>query len=148
MSTVNKFEGLEVWKLAGELCKDVFQLTLCESFSKDFGLKDQIRNSIGSIMDDIAEGFERDGNRELRQFLSISKGSFGERRSQLYRAFDQSYLSFEHLERISQKTITLGRKVSKQIQYLKTSELKGNKFKPAKPQKQLEPKNPQEQLKP
>jgi four helix bundle protein len=58
MSTVKRFEDLEVWKLARLLCKDVFQITVREAFSKDFGLKDQIRNSSGSIMDNIAEGFE------------------------------------------------------------------------------------------
>ena len=112
MSTIKKFEDLEVWKVARELCHDIFKLTLQDAFSKDFGLKDQIRGSSGSVMDNIAEGFERDGSREFVQFLSISKGSCGENRSQLYRARDQNYITKEQFELLSQKTIDLGRKIS------------------------------------
>ena len=140
MSTVKKFEDLEVWKLARLLCNDVYQITLREAFSKDFGLKDQIRNSSGSIMDNIAEGFERDGNREFGQFLSISKGSCGECRSQLYRVLDQNYITNDHFELLSQKTIDLGRKISNLMIYLKNSEIKGNKFKPAESPQQKQQK--------
>ena len=133
MSTIKKFEDLEVWKMARELCQEIFQLTLQEVFSKDFGLKNQIRDSSGSVMDNIAEGFERDGSREFVQFLSISKGSCGESHSQLYRALDRNYITKEQFELLSQKTNDLGRKISNLMIYLKNSELKGNKFKPAKP---------------
>ena len=130
MSTVKRFEDLEVWKLARELCNDVFQLTSQKDFSRDFGLRDQINNSSGSIMDNIAEGFERDGSKEFSQFLAISKGSCGECRSQLYRALDRKYISPEQFELTSQKTIDLGRKIANFMSYLKSSELKGNKYKP------------------
>lgn len=137
MSTVKRFEDLEVWKLARELCQEVYQFTLQEGFSRDFGLKNQINNSNGSVMDNIAEGFERDGSKEFSQFLAISKGSCGECRSQLYRAFDRNYISQEQFELTSQKTIDLGRKISNFMSYLKSSELKGNKYKPpTQPQKQ------------
>lgn len=142
MGTVKKFEDLEVWKLARELCQEVFHLTLLEAFSKDFGLKNQIRDSSGSVMDNIAEGFERDGSREFIQFLSISKASCGECRSQLYRALDRNYLTNEHFELLSQKTIDLGRKISNLINYLKISEIKGNKYKASSPDKN---KLPQQQ---
>lgn len=136
MSTIKKFEDLEVWKLAREFCQEVYELTLQEDFSRDFGLKNQINNSSGSIMDNIAEGFERDGNKEFSQFLSISKASCGESRSQLYRALDRKYITKEQFELLSQKTIDLGRKISNLMTYLKNSEIKGNKFKAPDPQQQ------------
>lgn len=88
---IDRFEDLEIWKEARELCKFVFELTSIEIFNKDFKFRDQIRSSSGSIMDNIAEGFERGGNKEFIQFLYISKGSCGETRSQAYRAFDFKY---------------------------------------------------------
>jgi len=139
MTSIKRFEDLEVWKLAREFCQEVYQQTLRESFSRDFGLKNQINNSSGSVMDNIAEGFERDGTREFVQFLSISKGSSGESRSQLYRALDRNYITNEQFEALSQKTIDLGRKISNLMIYLKNSEIKGNKFKPPDP-KQQKPK--------
>ena len=131
MSTIKRFEDLEVWKLARELCNDVYQLTLQKDFSRDFGLRDQINSSSGSVMDNIAEGFERDGSKEFSQFLAIAKGSCGECRSQLYRALDRNYISQEQFELTSQKTIELGRKIANFMSYLKSSELKGNKYKPS-----------------
>jgi len=138
MSTIKRFEDLDVWQMARVLCQEVYVLTLREAFSKDFGLRNQISNSSGSVMDNIAEGFERDGNKEFCQFLSISKASCGECRSQLYRALDRNYITNEQFELISQKTIDLGRKISNLMTYLKSSEIKGNKFKTtsSQPQKQ------------
>ena len=74
MSTIKRSEDLEVWKLARELCNEIFLLTNRPAFSKDFGLKNQINGSSGPAMDNIPEGFERDGNKEFIQFLSNSKG--------------------------------------------------------------------------
>jgi len=80
---IERFEDLEIWIEARELCKSVFSITEKEPFNRDFKFRDQIRASSGSIMDNIAEGFERGGNKEFIQFLSIAKGSCGETRHRL-----------------------------------------------------------------
>ena len=85
MATIKRFEDLEIWQNARKLSKEIIQISVTTDLKNDYRLKDQIKSSAGSIMDNIAEGFERDGNLEFRQFLSISKGSSGETRSQLYR---------------------------------------------------------------
>ena len=86
MATLNNFEDLEIWKLAREICKDIYIIINYKEFSKDSGLVRQINNSSGSIMDNIAEGFEREGNKEFGQFLSYSKGSCGECRFSTYQS--------------------------------------------------------------
>ena len=84
MTTIAKFEDLAIWQNAREFCKHIFDLTQNSDFATAYKFKDQIRASSGSIMDNIAEGFERDGNKEFIQFLFIAKASCGETRSQLY----------------------------------------------------------------
>ena len=95
MATINKFEDLEIWQLAREICKDVWFLFETTSLGNDFKLKNQMNGSSGSVMDNIAEGFERNGRREFIQFLSIAKGSCGELKSQLYRSLDRKHISKE-----------------------------------------------------
>ena len=105
MATIKQFEDLEIWQSARELCQDVFKIIKTTPLGNDYKLRDQINGSSGSIMDNIAEGFERDGKNEFRQFLSIAKGSCGETRSQLYRVFDKKYINQEKFEEIKKKTI-------------------------------------------
>ena len=93
MATIKRFEDLEIWQKARVLCNTIYPLTITGSFERDFKLRDQINGSSGSVMDNIAEGFELDGKNEFRQFLSISKGSCGEVRSQLYRALDRNHIT-------------------------------------------------------
>lgn len=129
MSTFKKFEEIVSWQKARELNKTLGKYIDEGRFNKSYKLISQIEGSAGSIMDNIAEGFERGGNREFIQFLYISKGSCGEFRSQLYRAADRGYLmesEFEELYGMAMEAIVL---LQKLISYLEQSELKGPKYK-------------------
>jgi len=110
------------------LCKVIFEITSTEPFCNDFKFRDQIRSAGGSSMDNIAEGFDRGGNKEFNQFLSISRGSTGEVRSQSYRAFDFKYISEDKLNDLLERTDRLSRKTSNLMQHLKNSERKGSKY--------------------
>ena len=125
---IERFEDLEIWKEARELCKRVGEVTSISPFVNDFKLRDQIRSSSGSVMDNIAEGFERGGNKEFIQFLGIAKGSCGETRSQSYRAFDYHYIDQIVLDDLISRTLLLSKKISSFITYLKNSDYKGSKF--------------------
>lgn len=110
--TIKCFEDLENWQDARDLCKNVRKITLKEPFIHDYKFKDQLNRSSGSIMNNIAEGLDRDGSKEFRQFLSISKGSCGEARSQCYRAFDSGYISREESDELIHRTLILSQKIS------------------------------------
>jgi four helix bundle protein len=126
---VKQFEDLEVWRDARRLTQAIYRLTKAEKFSKDFALRDQIQRATISIMSNIAEGFERGGNQEFCQFLYIAKGSCGEVRSQLYIALDQSYVSRNELDQLTDSYKRLSSMISNFIAYLKNSGMKGEKFK-------------------
>jgi len=128
MATINNFEDLEIWQKARDFCQNIFHITNNAKFSKDYRLRDQIRASSGSIMDNIAEGFERNGNKEFIQFLFISKGSCGESRSQLFRAFDYDYIERKEFDELMIDAKNLSQNISNFIKYLKQSEMKGSKF--------------------
>lgn len=129
MATISRFEDLDICKEARALCKTIYQISNRSPFAQDFSLKDQIRRSSGSVMDNIAEGFERSGNGEFIQFLSIAKGSLGEVQSQLYRSFDQNYVSQEELDILTGQIKRIGGGTMKLMNYLRNCEIKGIKFK-------------------
>lgn len=129
MATIKRFEDLDIWKLAREFSKEIYEITNKGKFSKDFRLRDQIRASSGSIMDNIAEGFERDGRKEFIQFLYIAKGSCGEARSQLYRSCDVGYISKNDFEIYYQKAMIISQSLSNFIKYLRQTEINGLKNK-------------------
>ncbi len=128
MSTVKRFEDLEIWQIAREQANDLWKIYCERTFSKDYELRNQISRSSGSVMDNIAEGFERGGNKEFINFLIISKASNGETKSQLYRAIDRNHLSKETFEILFLKNETLSKKISSFIKYLKASKLKGIRY--------------------
>ncbi len=128
MATINRFEDLEIWQEARRLAKEIHIINVETDLKSDFRFKDQIKASSGSVMDNIAEGFERDGNLEFRQFLSIAKGSAGETRSQLYRTLDYGYISNEKFENMKNEYENLSGKLKNFITYLNKKDFKGNKF--------------------
>ena len=129
MGTIERFEDLEAWKLARELTALVYTCSGVGNFGRDFALRDQIRRASISIVSNIAEGFERDGDKEFLQFLSMAKGSCGEVRAQLYLALDQQYISEALFHELTTKAIQLSRVISGLIRYLRQSQLSGKKYK-------------------
>ena len=129
MATFKKFEEIVSWQKARELNN---KLRLCikkNAFDRNYKFVNQIMASCGSIMDNIAEGFERNGNREFIQYLYISKGSCGEFRSQLYRALDSNYLIQSEFDELYKLSFEISVLIQKLIHYLQSSSLKGAKYK-------------------
>jgi four helix bundle protein len=128
MTTIKNFEDLRCWQTARELCQLIYKFTRKEKFSKDFSLVNQIRNSSGSAMDNIAEGFDRAGNKEFIQFLAVSRGSTSEVKSQLNRALNQEYINDNEFKQAYDLANQTSKEITNFILYLKKSNLKGFKF--------------------
>lgn len=130
MATIKRFEDILCWQKARELNKKIGAMIDAGRFKNSYRLINQVEGSAGSIMDNIAEGFERGGNKEFLQFLYIAKGSCGEFRSQLYRALDRNYinqLEFDELFNLARSIIVM---IEKLIDYLAKSDMRGVKYKP------------------
>lgn len=128
MGTINNFEDLEIWKQARIFSKLIYKHCVLNEKFQNYE-KSQIDRAASSIMDNIAEGFEREGNKEFINFLTIAKGSAGEVRSQLIRARDRNFLEEEIFIKLKNESIEISKKLSGFINYLKKSDIKGNKFK-------------------
>lgn len=129
MPTFERFEDMEVWQRARDLCREVYRISGKGSFGADFWLRDQMRRASASIMSNIAEGFERSGSGEFIQFLAIAKGSAGELRSQLYIALDQKYMEQEHFLHLVGLAVDTTRMIAGLMKYLRTSGVKGTNYK-------------------
>ena len=129
MATITNIEELQIWQLAREQSKNIYTITRYESFKSDYRFVQQIRAAAGSVMDNIAEGFAREGNKEFVQYLYVARGSCTEVLSQLYRAFDAGYITQEEQERLIQSTKKLNSMIYNLIVKLKSSNYTGAKFK-------------------
>ncbi|MEP6466655.1 MAG: four helix bundle protein [Parafilimonas sp.] len=129
MATIAKFEDFTVWQKARALSVKVYELTFNVPLSKDFRLKDQMRGSAGSIMDNIAEGFDRGSRLEFINSLGISKGETGELKSQLYRCLDVSYINQQIFDELYSSVDEVAKMIAGFMEYLNTSPFKGKKFK-------------------
>ena len=127
MLKAKKFEELTIFQMARDLCKEVYAITKESEFHKDTRFVQQIRASAGSVMDNIAEGYERDGNKEFINFLYIAKGSCGEVRSQIIRASDADFIDNETATRLYNVCINLSKAIAKFISSLKRSPISGLK---------------------
>ena len=128
MATIKRFEDLEIWLEARRLSQEIIKLSQTTDLKTDFRLKAKIKASSGSVMDNIAEGFERNGNAEFNNFLSIAKGSAGETRSQLYTVFDNGYIDEKTLEVLKSNYENLSIKINNFMKYLSNNDFKGTKF--------------------
>jgi len=105
---IEKFEQLIAWQKSRKLTSQIYKATDEGQFARDYGLKDQVRRAAVSIMSNVAEGFERGGPAEFHRFLSISKGSCAELRTQLYIALDVGYLDQNTFEPLMAQAIEVG----------------------------------------
>ncbi len=127
MAKAQKFEDLAIFQSARNLCKEIYAITKVGEFKKDSRFVQQIHASSGSIMDNIAEGFEREGNKEFLNFLYIAKGSCGEVRSQIIRASDVGFIDNETATRLYNDCMGLSKAIASFIKSIKSSDYRGSK---------------------
>lgn len=119
MAKFEKVEEIIAWKNALKLCNEIYDATDKKDFSKDYSLKDQIRRSAISIPSNIAEGFERESNRQFIYFLLIAKGSSGELKTQLHISKNRKYISEEKFSGLHLQAETISKQLGKLISYLR-----------------------------
>ena len=129
MATIKSFEDLEIWKIARAVNKIVFKTTGSSYFREDLKFRSQVRNASLSMISNISEGFERGGNKEFTNFLSIAKGSCGELYSQLVVAADQGWISEKDLDELKKLTRSFSEKTGALMTYLINSNFRGRKYK-------------------
>ena len=129
MPTITKFEDLEIWQLARQLYQKISNIALRLREKKEFRFAEQMKSAAGSVMDNIAEGFERSSRLEFINAQSISKGECGELKSQLYRCRDDQYITETEFITLYNEADLLTKKIAAFIVYLNKTEHKGLKFK-------------------
>jgi four helix bundle protein len=129
MATVERFEDLECWKAGRRLRQTAYRFTRLKSFAADYALVGQMRRAAQSITANIAEGFEREGNREFIQFLSQAKGSVGEVKDELYTALDENYITQADFDTAYALAEDATRLIGGFMSYLRRTESAGSKFK-------------------
>jgi len=125
---VEKFEDLTIFKQALDLSVDIYKITRAGEFKYYSRFVQQIRASVGSIMDNIAEGFERDGNKEFINFLYIAKGSCGELRSQIIRAHKVGFIDEMQYQDFYNRCIKESTGIANFIKSIKNTDYKGKKY--------------------
>jgi four helix bundle protein len=128
MAIWKKFEDIEAWQKSRALSEMIYSIIKNTPLLQDFELSKQMKRSSGSVMDNIAEGFERGGTKEFIYFLGISKGSSAELRSQLYRCLDQNYITKDQFNDYYKLTTEISKMISGIVSYLKQRDFKGYKF--------------------
>ena len=126
MARIARFEDITAWQKAREMTRLVYRLTQSGEFNRDFGSRDQVRQAAVSIMSNIAEGFERGGNKQFKRYLVIAKGSVGEVRSQLHVALDSEFLNQSQFDQLCNLAVEISRLISGFVRYLDRSEYKGH----------------------
>jgi four helix bundle protein len=129
MASIKRFEDMDVWKKSRMLVNLTYNMTNKSGFTRDWLLINHLRKTAISILSNISEGFERDGNKEFVNFLSIAKGSCGELRCQLYIAFDQNYIEENQFKELSNLATEISKSLKGLINYLQASDFKGIKNK-------------------
>ena len=122
---IQKFEELNIWKLSLDITKEIYDITAKGKFSRDFGLRDQIRRAIVSVSSNIVEGFEKNNNNEFVRFLKIAKGSSGEARNQLYIALSVGYITNKEFEKLNNDLQVLSGQIGAFMVYLEKKKKSG-----------------------
>lgn len=129
MSTFKSFEEIDAWQKARIFTREIYKICRHGLLAQDYDLRSQIKRASVSIMSNIAEGFERGGSKEFKQFLAVSKGSAGEVKSHLYVALDQEFIDKEKFDHLAEMIDEISRMLGGLIRYLNKTKIKGTKYK-------------------
>ncbi len=121
MGKVNSFEELNIWIESRSFNEKLYKISNNGLFDKDYDLKRQIRRASISVSSNIAEGFERNTDKEFIQFLYYAKGSAGEVRSQLFLSLDLNYIKKDDFDKLYNQITGISKMISGMIKYLKKS---------------------------
>ncbi|MEW6061339.1 MAG: four helix bundle protein [Bacteroidota bacterium] len=125
--TIQRFEEMKVWQDARKAVSDIYAVSSVGKFNRDYSLRDQIQRASVSVMSNIAEGYERNNNREFIKFLGYSKGSIGEVRSLLYVALDRKYIQESEFISLYKSCVHISSQIANFIKYLENRRPNGKK---------------------